>query len=119
MLGGNIVALTQLHWPTVHPALQEERKVMAKFPGLPGDLKWGKFDYPVTRSQKNTLDGLHYMMSGLPKHSRTDDVPIGYFCSQRPHSGDVIIGLNHESVTVNRQGRIKSNEETTFSVRRG
>lgn len=26
MLGGNIVVLTQLYWPTVHPALQEERK---------------------------------------------------------------------------------------------
>jgi hypothetical protein len=24
-LGGNIVLLTQLHWPTVHPALQERR----------------------------------------------------------------------------------------------
>lgn len=25
MMGGNIVAPTQLHWPTVHPALQEAR----------------------------------------------------------------------------------------------
>lgn len=24
-VGGNIVLLTQLYWPTVHPALQEER----------------------------------------------------------------------------------------------
>lgn len=26
--GGNIVALTQLFWPVVHPALQEERKMI-------------------------------------------------------------------------------------------
>jgi hypothetical protein len=25
-VGGNVVLLTQLYWPTVHPALQEPRK---------------------------------------------------------------------------------------------
>lgn len=85
---------------------------MAKFPGRRGDLKWGTYDYPVTRTQKATLDGLWYMMSGLPRaHPANGDMPEGYFCSQYHTNGDVVMGLNHHSVSVHRDGRITSNEK--------
>jgi hypothetical protein len=111
MIGGNIDLLTQLYWPTVHPALQEE-KTMAKFAGRRGDLKWGKYDYPVTKTQKATLDGLLYMMSGLPTWHPANGYPLmpeGYFCSQYPSDGRVVMGLNHQSVSVHRNGRVTSN----------
>ena len=84
---------------------------VTKFEGRPGDFSWGKYDYPVTRTQKETLDGLQYMMSGLPKS--LEGLPQGYFCSQRPDNGDVVIGLNHQSVNVDRNGRITSNQTQT------
>lgn len=84
---------------------------MARFAGRSGDLKWGKYDYPVTKTQKATLDGLWYMMSGLPRaHPANGDMPVGYFCSQRPSDGVVIMGLHHQSVSVHRNGRITSNQ---------
>lgn len=83
---------------------------MAKFAGRRGDLKWGKFDYPVTKTQKATLDGLWYMMNGLPRsHSANGDTPEGYFCSQTPSNGDVVMGLHGCSVTIHRTGRITAN----------
>lgn len=91
---------------------------MSQFKGRRGDLKWGKYKYPVTRTQKETLDGLRYMMRGLPRapvtndditHPSSDDIPVGYFCSQRANNGDVVIGLNNHSVSVHRSGRITSN----------
>jgi hypothetical protein len=81
---------------------------MAKFEGQPNDLVWGRRDYPVTRTQKATLDGLRYMMTGLP-HSDHDDIPQGYFCSQNESNGDVVIGLHHHSVSVHRNGRLTAN----------
>jgi|tagenome__1003787_1003787.scaffolds.fasta_scaffold12071519_1 hypothetical protein len=81
---------------------------MAKFAGRRGDLTWGTFNYSVTRSQKATLDGLLYMMSGLPWG---DSLPREGFCSQRPDNGVVVIGLHHQSVSVHRSGRITSNQE--------
>lgn len=84
---------------------------MAKFAGRRGDLAWGKYDYPVTRTQKTTLNGLKNLMTGLP-HTDIGDrsLPEGYFCSQRPDNGGVIVGLHHRSVTVHRSGRITSNQ---------
>ncbi len=87
---------------------------MAKFPGRRGDKVWGKFDYPVTRTQKETLDGLWYMMSGLPKSDENLDLPTDAFYSQHPVSGDVVIGLVHHSVSVHRSGRLTSNEKGRF-----
>jgi hypothetical protein len=81
---------------------------MARFAGRDGDLKWGPYNYPVTPTQKATLDGLWYMMSGLPTYNGE---PIGYFASQQPNTGVVFIGLHHKSVSVHRNGRITSNEE--------
>lgn len=84
---------------------------MARFVGRRGDLVWGTYDYPVTLSQKTTLDGLKYMMRGLPRAKAWDEgIPEEYFCSQRPDNGDVVIGLHHNSVNVHRNGRITSNE---------
>jgi len=86
---------------------------MVKFAGRKGDLTWGKYDYPVTRTQKEALDGLLYMMSGLPKWSPSNGYPLmpqGYFCSQREQDGAVVMGLNHHSVSVHRNGRITSND---------
>lgn len=85
---------------------------MAKYPGRRGDLTWGAYEYPVTASQKITLDALWYMMSGLPRASEISSLPRGGFYSQRSDNGDVVIGLNHESVSVHRSGRITSNQET-------
>lgn len=83
---------------------------MAKFRGLPGDLTWGVYNYPVTRTQKETLEGLHYMMTGLPRaHPANGDMPQGYFCSQRESNGAVVVGLHHHSVSVYRTGRIRGN----------
>lgn len=84
---------------------------MAKFKGRPGDLVWGRYDYPVTRTQKDALDGIWYMLGGLPRAFNQEDLPAGGFYSQRESSGAVIIGLHHQSVSVHRSGRITSNEE--------
>lgn len=83
---------------------------MALFSGRRGDLTWGIYDYPVTRTQKAALEGLKYMMSGLPR-ALDNVIPEGYFCSQRADNGTVIIGLHHCSVNVDRNGRITSNKE--------
>lgn len=83
---------------------------MAKFAGRPGDLKWGKYDYPVTRTQKDSLDGLVYMLYGLPRALDNPDLWQAGFYSQNPSDGGVIIGVNHQSVTVDRNGRVMSNE---------
>lgn len=97
---------------------------MAKFAGRRGDLKWGKYDYPVTRTQKDTLDGLVYMFSGLPRAYENPDLWQEGFYSQHAGDGGVIIGLKHQSVTVDRQGRVMSNEPLSIRalalhVRRG
>lgn len=81
---------------------------MAKFAGKRGDETWGPYNYPVTPSQKMTLEGLEYMMSGLPTWP-TNGRPKGFFCSQMPNTGVVVIGLNHRSITVHRNGRIERN----------
>lgn len=91
---------------------------MAKFPGRRGDLKWGMYDYPVTRTQKAALDGLWYMLSGLPKAYDPPNLPEGGFYSQYPTNGIVIIGLNHRSVSVHRNGRITSNQHIDRDQRR-
>lgn len=86
---------------------------MAKFAGRRGDLTWGKYDYPVTKTQKATLDGLWYMMSGLPRGFQQTGswaLPDGGYYSQTEENGDVIIGLHHQSVTVHRNGRLTSNQ---------
>jgi hypothetical protein len=84
---------------------------MPRFKGRKGDLTWGRYNYPVTQSQKDTLDGLEYLMRGLPRaHPANGDIPEGYFASQNLLDGGVIIGLHHNSVTVHRTGRITSNE---------
>lgn len=81
---------------------------MAKFPRRRGDLKWGVYDFPVTRTQKEALDGLWYMMGGSGVYS---EMPQGGFYSQTPSNGDVVIGMNHRSINVHRSGRITSNKE--------
>lgn len=84
---------------------------MARFTGRRGDLIWGVGDFPVTRTQKATLDGLRFIMSRLPRaHPSNGNMPSGYFCSQHPDNGDVVIGMHHCSVNVHRNGRITSNE---------
>lgn len=86
---------------------------MAKFEGRSDDLVWGKYDYSVTRTQKQALDGLMHVLYGLSpgQINRGDrDLPNGGFYSQRPNDGAVLIGIHHRSVTVYRSGRIKSNE---------
>lgn len=88
---------------------------MAKFAGRKGDLTWGVYDFPVTVTQKQALDGLWYMMSGLPLGFQQKGrwaLPAGAFYSQRETNGDVVIGLNHHSVSVHRSGRITSNERS-------
>ena len=83
---------------------------MARFRGRRDDLKWGIYDYPVTSTQKRTLEGLHHMMNGLPRaHPANGNMPKGYFCSQRIDTGTVVVGLHHHSVSVHRDGRITAN----------
>jgi hypothetical protein len=90
--------------------LDSKEILMAKFVGRRGDLKWGPYDYPVTKTQKITLEGLHNIMKGVPRTNR-GKMPAGYYGSQRPSDGGIIVGLNHYSVTVHRNGRITSNRE--------
>jgi len=88
---------------------------MAKFAGRKGDLTWGAYDYPVTKTQKATLDGVWYMMSELPRApGGSGYLPDGLFYSQRPDNGVVIIGLFHCSISVHRNGRVTSNQEVNF-----
>lgn len=80
---------------------------MSQFKGRRGDLTWGKYEYPVTRTQKETLDELRYLMTGLPHVGiPNENLPKGYFCSQRPDNGEVVIGLHGYSVSVRRNGRL-------------
>lgn len=90
---------------------------MAKFAGRRGDWKWGKYEYPVTRTQWESLDALMYMLSTLPRAYRQPELWQAGFYSQNPNDGGVIIGLNHQSVTVHRNGRITSNEDKRIKRR--
>lgn len=82
-----------------------------KFKAKTGDLRWGKYDYPVTRSQKQSLDGIMNLFDTLlPRSSENPKMPHDGFYSQLPLNGAVIIGINHRSVTVNRHGRVISNQ---------
>lgn len=91
---------------------------MGKFAGRRGDLKWGRYNYPVTKTQKATLDGLWYMMSELPRaYGGGQSLPQGGFYSQMEDSGDVIIGLFGRSVSVHRNGRITGNITHSFSTK--
>lgn len=82
-----------------------------RFEARPDDLRWGRFGYPVTRTQKNALDALLYMLSGCVERSYENPLnPRGFFCSQYPSDGRVVVGLNHQSLTVWRSGRITSNQ---------
>lgn len=83
---------------------------MAKFAGRRGDLKWGRHDYPVTQTQKVSLDALLNLMSGLPRAYNQPDLWEHGFCSQNAGHGGVIFGVNHQSVTVGRDGRLYSNQ---------
>lgn len=81
-----------------------------RYRGQTEDLTWGKYDYKVTRTQKQALDGLLYVVYGLSPGQIHRGLPNGAFYSQRPNDGAVLIGIHHRSVTVYRSGRIKSNE---------
>lgn len=81
---------------------------MAKFEGRPGDMTWGRYDYPVTRTQCETLDGAWFLLTGLPISRMRDDAPRGVFYSQTP-DGMVVIGKNHRSINVDRNGRVTGN----------
>lgn len=86
---------------------------MAKFAGRRGDLTWGKYAYPVTKTQKDALDGIWYMLKGLPRGIEQTGywaLPEGGFYSQNLENGSVIIGLHHNSATVYRSGHVVSNE---------
>lgn len=83
-----------------------------RYRGKPRDKKWGKYDYPVTPSQKRVLEAIWYMLSGQPKAYLNDSLPQNCFYSQRTDDGTVIIGLNQESINVYRSGHIASNEKT-------
>lgn len=83
---------------------------MANFPGKRGDRKWGTYDFPVTRTQKEALEGLWHMFRGLPRAYGSTDLPQGGYYSQHPTTGAVLIGLHHNSVSVHRSGRITPNK---------
>lgn len=78
-----------------------------KFKKRTGDLTWGKYDYPVTRSQKAALDGIMNLFSMLPEDLRG---PSTLFYSQTVLNGDVVIGIYLRSVTVTRHGRVIGNQ---------
>jgi len=82
------------------------------FRGPKGDLTWGTYKYSVTRTQKSSLEGLWHLFKSLPKGNSLDGdrgLPTGGYYSQRPDTGIVIIGLDHQSVSVHRSGRITVN----------
>jgi hypothetical protein len=81
---------------------------MTRFIGSRNDVTWSEFRYPVTRTQKETLNGVWYLLSGTP-NPQGNEMPRGGFYSQRPDTGAVIVGLDHRSVTVHRTGRITVN----------
>lgn len=87
---------------------------MIRYLAKRGDVTWGVYDYPVTRSQKETLDALCHMLGGLPRVTARTAVgsaalPKGAFYSQHPETGEVMIGLHHRSVSVHRTGRMTPN----------
>jgi len=82
---------------------------MNEFKGRRNDTTWGKYDYPVTQTQKAALEGLWFMTRGLPRAVDNPDLPKGCFYSQHPITGAVIFGLFHRSVSVLRNGRVVAN----------
>lgn len=65
------------------------------------DLTWGDAHYPVTKTQKQALEAIWYVMG-----ERTD-----WFYILRKTDGAVILGRRGRSVTVYRTGRITSNKD--------
>jgi hypothetical protein len=59
---------------------------LAKFKGRRGDLKWGVYDFPVTRTQKAALDGVWYMLRTSARAynpvAEDGELPQGGFYSQ-------------------------------------
>lgn len=85
-------------------------------PTPPVDTMWGRYDYWVTEEQKETLDGLWYLLRGLPRaYDNPDSLPVGGFYLQQP-TGDVVIGLHHCSVTVHRNGRLSVNRGGEYEM---
>ena len=83
---------------------------MARFTKRPGDLIWGKYNYPVTPTQHMALEGIWWLLRTLPRAIPEDDLPAGAFYSQNSNNGTVIIGIHHHSVSVYRSGRVKKNQ---------
>lgn len=80
---------------------------MAKFEGRRGDLKWGKYDYPVTKSQWCNLMALEGLFKkALPPAIGNPDLWKNGYYSQDRENGDVIIGFNNEAVRVTRSGQV-------------
>lgn len=73
------------------------------FKARSGDLRfrWGQFEYPVTPTQFETATCVRHLLL------------IGYvssfFCSQRPDSGTITMGVRHTSVDIRRDGRVHRN----------
>lgn len=82
---------------------------MGIFAGRHGDMQWGKYDYPVTSTQCETLDGIWFLLTGLPISQMSRVHGVGVFYSQTESDGVVIIGREHRSVSVDRNGRVTGN----------
>jgi hypothetical protein len=80
-----------------------------KFKGRPGDLTWGPFGYPVTQTQKAAVEGIVFMLSSLPRAFNQPDLWQNGFYSQNPATGAIIMGLDHHSVSIHRNGRVTAN----------
>lgn len=71
--------------------------VMPRFQARPGDQTWGRFNYPVTITQKNALDAVLHLFAGTG---------FEMIHSQKTCNGDVILVIEGRSVTIKRSGRM-------------
>lgn len=67
-----------------------------------GDRLWGTYKYPVTGSQHQTVESLYALIRSMP----------AFFCSQHGRTGAVIMGAEHRSVEVKRDGKVYENSST-------
>ena len=74
-----------------------------------GDLRWGPFGYPVTKTQKASVEGVVFLLTSLPRAFGANALWQKGFYSQNPRTGAIIMGLDHHSVSIHRDGRVTAN----------
>jgi len=89
---------------------------MDQYPGEFGDLTWGKPDYPVAPVQKEALDILWSLLTGLAvSKAQVKQIIVIAGHAQNPYNGTVTLNLFHHVIHVERNGHIVARKEEDAS----